>query len=86
MDEKKKDKIIQMSEMLSRFERVKCHVGWIVVEAYLDGMEAIASELFDDPEYKERFDSLRKYINYQIYGDEKTDVADVEVVVYREKE
>ncbi len=62
----------------------KCLLGWFIVEAYLDGLEASASELFGDLEYKKLFDSLRVYSNKQIYGNKEFNMVDVDVIVYQD--
>lgn len=71
---------------LPQIEKRQCLVGWLVVESYLDGLEEVASELFNDPEYKKRYNALRRYCNKQLYGDNKCDSADIEVVIYKEKQ
>lgn len=71
---------------ISQFEKKENLVGWLVVESYLDGLEEVASELFNDPEYKKRFNALRRYCNKQLYGDSKCDSTEIEVIIYKEKQ
>lgn len=61
-----------------------CDVGWVVVDAYLEGLEVSAQQLFDDLEYKRLFDELRRYVDLQLYGDEKSQTIDMKVKLYRE--
>lgn len=62
----------------------ECDVGWVVVDAYLDGLEVSAQQLFDDPEYKRMFDELRRYTDIKLYGDDKSHTIEIGVKLYRE--
>lgn len=62
-----------------------CDVGWVIVDAYLDGLEASAPELFGDREYKRIFDEMRHYTDLQLYGGDEFNMDDLEVVIYRDK-
>ena len=62
-------KDIQTDDMeLPKMRIKRCHTGWLVVDAYLNGLEECASELMQDPEYEKRFDAMRRYTNLQLYG------------------
>lgn len=63
-----------------------CDVGWLIVEAYLDGLESSARELFGDIEYKNMFDGLRKYTNRKLYGCDEFNMVDIELTIYQEQE
>lgn len=64
----------------------QCHTGWLLVDGYLDGLEACASELMQDPEYKERFDALRCYTNRQLYGSDEYNMIERILTIYQDAE
>ena len=70
---------------LPKMPAERIDLGWIIVDAYLDGLELVTSELSADPEYKKRFDALRSYTDLMINGSEDRIMIDTAATVYREK-
>ncbi len=64
---------------------ITCDIGWVVVDAYLDGIEISAQQLLADPEFNKMFNDLRHYTDLQLYGDETSKTIDLKVIAYRER-
>lgn len=77
-------KTISADMQMPNITETTCDVGWVVVDACLDGLETSANQLFDDPEFKRMFDELRRYTDRQLYGDEKSHTIEMELTLYRE--
>lgn len=78
------DKNSKPNDLIPKTSKRTCNIGWAVADAYLEGLQECADQLFGDPEFKRMFDEMRSYINKQLYGDEKITMGELEVTVFQD--